>query len=608
MKSVHDMPFGARLCSEGVRFSLWAPGAAKVELMIDAGEAQSMEPTTDGWFEHIAPDIRAGARYAYRINETLIVPDPASRFQPDGPLASSMVVDPTDYDWADEAWRGLPWEEAIIWEAHVGTASTGGSYIELAEKLPKLAALGVTAIELMPLSDCPGMRNWGYDGVLPFAPNHSYGSPTDLKRLIDRAHALKIMVFLDVVYNHFGPSGNFLPGYAAAFFNAKEATPWGAAINFDGLWSRHVRDFFIHNALYWLSEHHFDGLRFDAVHAIVDHSDPCFLDELALRIKRALPDRRIHLVLENEKNEARRLTREKDGGARRFVAQWNDDIHHCWHRLLTGESEGYYEDFDRPAHRLGRGLAEGFVYQGEPSRHAGGKVRGEPSAALPPTAFIAFLQSHDQIGNRALGERIAHLAPPERVALAHAVLLLAPQIPMIFMGEEWDASSPFLYFVDFAGDPALSKAVRDGRRSEFARFAAFADPHRAEFIPDPTADATFMRSKIDWSERTKEPHFARLTTIRDLLRIRRDEIVPLIASPFIGATHKVSKDGLVSVVWRFGAGALRLFLQLGATRVAVALRNGERPIWASPTVEPGHDQRLLPSWTALFVSGSASND
>ncbi|HUZ67450.1 MAG TPA: alpha-amylase family glycosyl hydrolase, partial [Beijerinckiaceae bacterium] len=434
-----------------------------------------------------------------------------------------------------------------------------------------------------------------------------YGAPDDLKRLIDQAHALKIMVLLDVVYNHFGPSGNFLPAYASAFFKEAEKTPWGAAINFDGPQSSHVRNYFIHNALYWLEEFHFDGLRFDAVHAFVDQSEPSFLEDLGSRIKKAFPNRRIHLVLENEKNAARWLARENNGGQRLFTAQWNDDLHHCWHRLMTGESEGYYEDFDHPARRLGRGLAEGFVYQGETSRHLGGQARGEPSSDLPPPAFVAFLQNHDQIGNRAFGERIAQLASFERVSLANAVLLLCPQIPMFFMGEEWDASAPFLYFFDIAEDPALSKAVREGRQREFARFAAFAESKSAESIPDPTAASTFTRSKIDWSERAREPHAARLAAVRELLRLRREHIVPLIASKFVSAAHAISDQDLLCVDWRFGAGRLRLVLNVGAQTITCAPKPGERRLWASPAAQVAPERCLLPSWTALFMTGTASD-
>ena len=605
MKSTHEMPFGARLDDNGVAFGLWAPSAERVELMLGDGKPKPMAREPDGWFRIAQPQLDAGARYSFQIDGKAAIPDPCSRFQPDGPLKPSAVIDPRSYDWKDGAWSGRPWREAIIWEAHVGAATQAGAYAALAEKLPELAALGVTALELMPLADCPGSRNWGYDGVLAFAPNHSYGDPSDLKSLVDRAHALGMMVFLDVVYNHFGPCGNFMPLLADAFFNRDAVTPWGAAINFDGERSDVVRAFFIHNALYWLEEFHFDGLRFDAVHAFVDAGDPPFLTELAQRIRESLPSRKIHLILENDKNEARWLARDAKGAARFYDAQWDDDVHHCWHRLLTHEDEGYYVDFDNPAARLGRGLAEGFVYQGEASKHAGGRLRGEKAGDLPPYAFVAFLQNHDQIGNRAYGERIAALADPDRLSLATAVLLLSPQIPMLFMGEEWDASSPFLYFVDFPDDPALAKAVRDGRQKEFSRFAAFSDPGKAERIPDPTAPATFQKSKLDWAERERPPHSARLSFVRDLLRIRRESILPVLASRFRSASRQLSDREILDVSWNFERAAIRICLNFGSGDEGIDRRNGDRPIWTSPSARLEGDQAILPAWTGICLIGAA---
>jgi len=601
MIRVHAMPFGAALSEAGVRFALWAPSAAEVDLIIGDEAPRAMNRREDGQADLFVAGARAGTRYAFRVNGRHVIPDPASRFQPDGALAASMVVDPASYQWRDEEWRGRAWEEAVIWEAHVGAATPTGSYEELARKLPDLAHLGFTAIELMPLSDCPGERNWGYDGVLPFSPNRSYGWPDDLKRLIDRAHELNLMMFLDVVYNHFGPSGNFLSSYCSSFFNESEVTPWGGAINFDGPGSAQVRDFFIHNALYWLEELHFDGLRFDAVHAFVDHSERPFLADLAARVRAAIPNRRIHLILENEKNEAHWLARREDGTPAQYTAQWDDDVHHCWHRLLTGEQDGYYEDFDQPARRLGRALAEGFAYQGEPSRHQSGRARGEPSSKAPPAAFVAFLQNHDQIGNRAFGERIGQLAPEERLDVALALLLLSPQIPMMFMGEEWGASAPFLYFVDFSDDPSLSKAVREGRRREFARFPAFSDQRNAERIPDPTAPRTFLASKIDWEERKKPLHAARLAAVAELLRIRAVEIVPLISTRFVGASHALSEHSVLTVEWRFAGAVLRLIANFGGADAPCEADPSERLIWASSKARVDPGRRLLPSWSAALT-------
>ncbi|MFL5216222.1 MAG: malto-oligosyltrehalose trehalohydrolase, partial [Microvirga sp.] len=504
------------------------------------------------------------------------------------------------FDWSDGAWTGRPWEQAVIYEVHVGTATPEGTYAGLAQRLEELRDLGVTAIELMPLADFPGRRNWGYDGVLPFAPDSSYGAPDDLKRLVDRAHGLGLMMFLDVVYNHFGPAGNYLHAYARSFFTERHQTPWGAGLNFDGPDARPVRDFFVHNALYWLEEYHFDGLRFDAVHAILDDSQEHIIAEIAARARAALPGREIHLVLENEANEARWLAREPDGRARIHTAQWNDDLHHCWHALVTGEHDGYYEDFaDAPVERLGRALAEGFAYQGEHSRHKGAP-RGESSTHLPPSAFVAFLQNHDQIGNRAFGERIAELAVPEHLALARAGLLLSPQIPMLYMGEEWAASAPFLFFVDFSDDPELSQAVRDGRQREFANFRGFAEQHGERDIPDPTAEETFRRSVLDWSEAERSPHAEARDEVRRLLRLRQGEVVPLTRSAFCGAAHAVPAPRMLDVTWRFAAGTLRFVANFGEASRAFDAPAGTRVLWSNAGLPQGETMRLRP-WTGAVL-------
>jgi maltooligosyltrehalose trehalohydrolase len=599
MRRFHSMPFGAQLTDDGVRFSLWSPTAREVALVLD-GEECAMADEGGGWRRLVAPQARVGSRYAFRINGDLLVPDPASRFQPDDVNRASMVIDPGAFAWSDGGWTGRPWEETVLYELHVGTATAQGTYAGLMDRLEDLKSVGVTAIELLPLAEFPGRRNWGYDGVLPFAPDSAYGNPDDLKRLIDRAHAIGLMVFLDVVYNHFGPAGNYLHSYAESFFTERHRTPWGAGINFDGEASSVVRDFFVHNAIYWLEEYHFDGLRFDAVHAIADDSELPIVAEIAERARAALPGREVHLVLENDANEARWLAR--DGARPRLhTAQWNDDLHHCWHTLLTGEGDGYYVDYaDAPVRRLGRCLAEGFAYQGEASAHRGGSRRGEPSAHLPPSAFVGFLQNHDQIGNRAFGERIADLAPPERLSLARAGLLLSPQIPLIFMGEEWAASSPFLFFVDFSDDAALADAVREGRRREFADFKSFAEQDSQEEIPDPTIEETFAASRLDWSERETPPHDAALAETRRLLALRREEIVPLTKTGFLGASFGEPQAGLLDVAWRFEGGVLRFLANLGQDAVHLGAAEG-RPIWSSPGVETSMDGIDLAPWSGVFI-------
>ena len=376
----------------------------------------------------------------------------------------SEVVDPNAYNWSDDDWPGRAWEEIVLYELHLGTFSESGDFAGAVRHLDHLCRLGVTAVELMPIAEFPGQRNWGYDGVFPYAPSSRYGRPEELKSLVEACHSRGLAILLDVVYNHFGPEGNYLPAIAPDFFTERYHTPWGAAIDFAGSHNRAVRDYFIHNALYWLEEYHFDGLRFDAVHAIYDDSHPDIVAEIGETIRRQLPDREIHLVLENDRNEARLLTR-RNGRPERFTAQWNDDLHHSLHVLITGETAGYYQDYAAdPAASLARALAEGFAYQGEPSPFRDGKPRGEPSAGLPPTAFVAFLQNHDHIGNHPFGTRLAARASEAALHAGLAIMLLSPQIPLLFMGEEWASQRPFAFFCDFEPQLAQSGAGRAAPR------------------------------------------------------------------------------------------------------------------------------------------------
>ncbi|MDT3706130.1 MAG: malto-oligosyltrehalose trehalohydrolase [Thiobacillus sp.] len=594
----HDMPFGTQLTGDGVRFRLWAPGCEEVKLCLADGARESALPMTargDGWFELAVPGAGAGTRYRFEMTDGLRVPDPASRFNPDDVHAASEVIDPTAFDWRDNAWRGRPWHEAVVYELHVGTFSPEGSFAGVAARLDYLAELGVTAIELMPVADFPGARDWGYDGVLPFAPESRYGRPEDLKTLVDAAHAKGLMVLLDVVYNHFGPEGNYLHVYAKPFFSDRHHTLWGAAINFDGAQSRTVREFFIHNALYWLDEYHFDGLRLDAVHAIVDDSAPHILDELAQRVHAATaPGRHVHLVLENDANEARYL------GPGRYAAQWNDDIHHALHVLVTGETDGYYVDYaDAPIRHLGRCLAEGFAYQGEASAYRGHARRGEPSAQLPPQAFVSFLQNHDQVGNRAFGERIGRLAPPQALRAAAAVYLPAPAIPLLFMGEEFAATTPFPFFCDFGAD--LRDAVTAGRRREFGRFTRFADAAALAAIPDPNAAATFTAARLDWVRIGDDGPAACLAHYRELLRLRRDVVVPRLRGMGGHAARfeVLAPHGLV-VAWRLGDGStLRLLANLGTASLHAAAPAGA-PLFAMATEASG-DRIVLGPWAVVWT-------
>jgi maltooligosyltrehalose trehalohydrolase len=534
-----------------------------------------MDAGDGGWFE-ATTGAAPGDRYRFRLSNGQAIPDPAARAQGTDVHDPSLLVDPKAYAWRNEAWRGRPWEEAVIYEVHAGLLR---GFKGVAEILPALAELGVTAIELMPIADFPGRRNWGYDGVLPYAPDAAYGSPTDLKALVDRAHDLGLMVFLDVVYNHFGPDGNFLPAYASAFFRDDVQTPWGGAIDFR---RPEVRRFFIENAVYWTQEFRFDGLRFDAVHAITERD---FLVDMAAAIRAAAGGQRhIHLMLENEHNCSSLLEKS-------FEAQWNDDVHNVLHVLLTGETGAYYQDFaDRPAERLARCLKEGFIYQGEPSPNHDGAPRGEPSGHLPPTAFIAFLQNHDQVGNRALGERLIALANLEALKAASALLLLGPQIPLLFMGEEIGSRSPFLFFTDFHDD--LADAVREGRRKEFAKFPAFADPEQRDRIPDPNAPETFERSRpLENAESATWRAF-----YKHLIDLRRTHIVPRLKGA-LAEGARVLGGKAVTAAWRMGDGArLTIALNLDETPVTFADRPAATPLHVQGALD--HDRLAAHSFAA----------
>ncbi len=567
---VHRMPFGAEVGEDGTtRFRLWAPGARSVELWLDDTEQVFPMPrNAGGWAEFITRDAPAGTRYRFRIDGGLLVPDPASRFQPEDVYGPSEVVDPLAYAWSDGAWTGIPAERLGFYELHVGTFSPSGTFAGVIERLDHLTSLGVTAVELMPVAAFPGRWGWGYDGVLPFAPHGHYGRPDAFKALVDACHKHGLAVFLDVVFNHFGPEGNYLGRYAPEFVSRRHRTPWGDAMNFDGPGCEVVRTFLVHNALYWLEEFHLDGLRLDAVHAIVDTSETHVLAELAEAVA-AGPAREhpVHLVLENDANETRYLQRPGPGGRPRYQAQWNDDLHHALHVLLTGERDGYYGDYQPPLPHLGRCLTEGFAYQGDYSAHRG-RPRGEPSAELPPTAFVGFLQNHDQVGNRAFGERITALAPPEAVRAATAVLLLAPSLPLLFMGQEWGAPEPFLFFSDLG--PDLARRVAEGRRQEFARFTEFSAPESLDRIPDPQTPETRARSVLDWTRISDPRHQEWLAFHRTLLQLRDKEIAPLLAGESAPRARwtPIGKTAL-EVVWTFpDERVLRLCANLGPEPVA----------------------------------------
>jgi malto-oligosyltrehalose trehalohydrolase len=536
--------FGVTLNSDGATFRLWAPAAKRVDVLLDGPHA--LHRGDDGWFSANIAGVTAGTLYKFRIDDEVDVPDPASAFQPQDVSGPSEVIDHNVYRWRAQDWRGRPWAETVLIETHVGTFTPEGTYRAMIDRLDHLVATGITALELMPLSDFPGRRNWGYDGVLWYAPDSSYGRPEDLKALIDEAHLRGLMVFLDVVYNHFGPEGNYLGRYAPSFFTEAQ-TPWGSAIDYR---VPQVRAFAIENAVYWLREYRFDGLRLDAVHAIPEQGEVSMLYDLSRAAGELALEtgRHIHLVLENDDNRASLLGDEEPPRGK-YRAQWNDDYHHAWHVLLTGEDQGYYSDYVKsPLRDIARSLGSGFVYQGEASAHRGGQLRGEPSGALGPAAFVNFLQNHDQIGNRALGDRLGSLADDKAVEAALTITLLAPMIPMLFMGDEWGSTAPFPFFCDFQGD--LAEAVRKGRRKEFAgAYTKYGDE-----VPDPLEESTFRSASLDWSSRDAPTGKKRLMLVHELLSLRRRTIVSRLAGARFGDAF-AEDNGLLTANWHMGDGA-----------------------------------------------------
>jgi maltooligosyltrehalose trehalohydrolase len=595
-----------------VRFRLWAPAQPAVTVVVEPGDPVvelAMAPVGNGWLELTTDRAAPDSCYRYRLADGLAVPDPASRYQPNDVHGPSQVVDPCRYVWQNDGWAGRPWEEVILYETHVGCYSPEGDFDGVRRRLDHLVQLGITAIELMPIGDFDGRRNWGYDGVLPFAPDSTYGAPDALKRLIDEAHGRGLMMVLDVVYNHFGPSGNYLNCYAPEFFTERYRTPWGQAIGFAAPKGCPVRDFMIHNALYWLLEYRFDGLRLDAVHAIRDDSQPDIIEEIAAQVRTQVDGgRHVHLILENDNNATRYLKRDDEGRPRRYVAQWNDDFHHAAHVVATDEAYGYYTDYaEAPIGSLAQALAEGFVYQGQPSRHRRGTPRGEPSAGLPPTAFVSFLQNHDQVGNRAFGERLSVLVEEEGMRALTAVMALSPQIPLLFMGEEWASERPFLFFCDFSGD--LARAVHDGRQREFAESHDRAGTMAARPIPDPNQPDTFACSSLDWNEGTGSKGRRHLELIRRLLALRRAVIVPRLAGMAgnSGSCEVHAKQAL-RVRWRLGDGArLTLIANLSPRPTGeVDWELGGELLHMQPAdwSVAGH-VRSLPPWAVGFALESA---
>ncbi|MBY5420396.1 malto-oligosyltrehalose trehalohydrolase (plasmid) [Rhizobium leguminosarum] len=587
-----QMTFGPAFTEEGVLFRLWAPLHESVSLTIECADPRPMQAVEDGWHHYTVADASVGKRYRFVLPDGLEIPDPASRFQPQDVHGPSEVVDLSFYRWKTSDWTGRPWEEMVIYEMHIGSFTPEGTFKAAIERLDHLQALGVTALQIMPLSEFPGRYSWGYDGVLPYAPDSSYGRPEDFMALVDAAHQRGISVFLDVVYNHFGPDGNYIPAYAPLFTDHHK-TPWGNGINYDGDGSEMIREFIIENAIYWITEFRLDGFRFDAVHAIKDDSAEHLLHALARRVRAAAGDRHVHLIVENEENDSDLLTRDENGEVKLFTAQWNDDVHHVLHITATGETFGYYADYAGDAGKLGRALADGFVFQGEHMPYRGGS-RGRPSGHLPPTAFISFIQNHDQIGNRALGDRVLASSPADVVRAVAAIYLLAPEIPMLFMGEEWGATEPFPFFCDF--DEDLNEKVRKGRREELSRLPGF----DADDLLDPTAPSTFAAAKLDWSKLASSEV---LGFYRTLLDLRHSRIVPLLKGAGAGNAVYRSAGSALAVDWTLAQNRrLHLHANLGAEAAPlVSQRSDGETIFRLG----GSDGGNLVPWTVIWSISEA---
>ena len=491
--------------------SVWAPDAARVDLVLTSGPV-SMQPAESGWWTSPAP-VPAGSDYRFSIDGGDPLPDPRSPWQPAGVQGASRVLDHDTFAWTDSGWQAPPLASGVVYELHVGTFTTEGTFEAAIPRLDHLKRLGVTHVELMPVNEFPGTRGWGYDGVDLFAPHHAYGGPEGLKRLVDACHAHGLAVLLDVVYNHLGPTGNYLARFGP-YFTSRHATPWGDAVNLDGPGSDGVRRFLCDNALMWLRDYHADGLRLDAVHALIDTSSTHILEQLAAEVDalEATLGRHLVLVAETDQNDPR-LVRGRESGGYGIDAQWSDDFHHALHVALTGERRGYYEDFEALRH-LAEALEHAFVYRGAYSPHRK-RAHGRSPEGLPAARFVHCMQNHDQVGNRAQGERSSHLMSVGRLKIAAALVLMPPYVPLLFQGEEWGTTAPFQYFTEHE-DPDLARAVSEGRRREFAAFG-----WQPEDVPDPQAPETFVRSRLDWTEMAREPHASLLAWHRDLITFRR---------------------------------------------------------------------------------------
>lgn len=585
--------WGAEFISgDVVRFRVWAEGQQQLTLRL-ADEDLPMTAVGHGWFQIDVPGVTHGTEYQFVLQDGMTVPDPASRAQKGDVNGPSVVIDPGRYQPVNPNWAGRPWEETVIYELHIGTFTPQGTFRAAIDKLPYLAELGITQLEVMPVSQFGGSRGWGYDGVLLYAPHSAYGTPEDFHAFIDAAHGLGLSVVLDIVLNHFGPEGNYLPLLSPAFFDAQRMTPWGNGIAYE---REPVRHYILDAPLFWLTEYRLDGLRFDAIDQIKDTASKHILKQIAETIREALPDRHIHLTTEDSRNVIFLHPRGEKGATPLFTAEWNDDFHNAAHVFATGETHAYYQDFAfEPEKKFARALAEGFVYQGEVSLQTG-HSRGVECHTQPPTFFVDFIQNHDQTGNRAQGERLITLAGADKTRVLLAALLLSPHIPLLFMGEEYGETSPFLFFTDFHGE--LAKAVREGRAKEFTGHSG----HDGD-VPDPNDEQTFARSKLDWHNVTTAQGKSWLRFTRSLLVLRHRYLVPLLR-PGGTVEGKIVKTapGMAAVSWSFPTGTLSLALNIGNKPVDVPALAGET-LFSWPEVSD-----VLPpnSIVVRFADGDAS--
>lgn len=585
--------WGAEFISgDVVRFRVWAEGQQQLTLRL-AERDLPMTAVSNGWFQIDVPGVTHGTEYQFVLQDGMAVPDPASRAQKGDVNGPSVVIDPGRYQPINPDWAGRPWEETVIYELHIGTFTPQGTFRAAIDKLPYLAELGITQLEVMPVSQFGGSRGWGYDGVLLYAPHSAYGTPEDFHAFIDAAHGLGLSVVLDIVLNHFGPEGNYLPLLSPAFFDAQRMTPWGNGIAYE---REPVRHYILDAPLFWLTEYRLDGLRFDAIDQIKDTASKHILQQIAETIREALPDRHIHLTTEDSRNVIFLHPRDEKGATPLFTAEWNDDFHNAAHVFATGETHAYYQDFAfEPEKKFARALAEGFVYQGEVSLQTG-HSRGVECHTQPPTFFVDFIQNHDQTGNRAQGERLITLAGADKTRVLLAALLLSPHIPLLFMGEEYGETNPFLFFTDFHGD--LAKAVREGRAKEFTGHSG----HDGD-VPDPNDEQTFARSKLDWHNLTTAQGKSWLRFTRSLLVLRHRYLVPLLR-PGGTVEGKIVKTapGMVAVSWSFPTGTLSLALNIGNKPVDVPALAGETLFsW------PEAAEVLVPnSIVVRFADGDAS--